>query len=207
MVVYGAGGFAKEVLQVLESDSYNKKIIFFDNINTNKSKLFNKYKIYSKKDDVEFYFKNVNDNFCIGIGNPILRSETCKQFFNLGGNFKTIISSKSNIGFHNVVIKDGVIVLPGVNISNDVSIGTGSMIYYNSNITHDCVIGEFVEISPSVNLLGNVKVGGYSSLGTNCTILPGITIGKRVTVGAGCVVTMDIPDDKIVVGVPGKIIN
>jgi acetyltransferase-like isoleucine patch superfamily enzyme len=55
--------------------------------------------------------------------------------------------------------------------------------------------------------LGKVKVGNLCSLGGNCTILPKIRIGNNVIVGAGTVVTSDVPDNKLIVGVPGKIIK
>ncbi|MNG38364.1 Maltose O-acetyltransferase [compost metagenome] len=44
-------------------------------------------------------------------------------------------------------------------------------------------------------------------LGTNATVLPKVTIGKNVIVGAGAVVTKDVPDNSLVVGIPGKIIK
>jgi acetyltransferase-like isoleucine patch superfamily enzyme len=56
-----------------------------------------------------------------------------------------------------------------------------------------------------VNVTGNCKVGDYSFLGSNSVILPKITIGRNVTVGAGAVVTKDIPDDRLVAGVPAEV--
>ena len=207
MIVFGAGGFAKEILQLLKDNSYAKRIVFFDNLNSNSGKLFNQYDIFSNEKDVKNFFKQFDNSYCIGIGDPILRSKIYQRFSKLGGDFQTIISSKSYCGDYDVKIEEGVVVLAGVCISNNVSIGKGTMIYYNSVITHDCVIGDFVEISPSVNILGRVKIGSFSRLGANCTILPDVIIGKGVTIGAGSVVTKDIPDNKKVIGIPGRIID
>jgi len=206
MIVFGAGGFAKEILQVLKDNSFKKRIIFFDNLTNHNGKLFN-YDIFSKEIEVKNYFEQVDNSYCIGIGDPILRSKIHQRFSKLGGICQTIISLKSNCGEYDVKIEEGVVVLSGVSISNSVSIGKGTMIYYNSIITHDCEIGDFVEISPSVNVLGRVKVGSFSRLGANCTILPDVIIGKGVTIGAGSVVTKDIPDNKKVIGIPGRIIG
>lgn len=207
MIIFGAGGFSKEVLQVLKKNSYSKKILFFDDINKHSFKLFNKYEVLNNEEQVIFFFKNINSSFCVGIGNPYLRYKAYKKFKSLGGDFKTIISANSNYGEYDVSIDKGVIILPGVNISNSVNIGKGTVIYYNSIITHDCNIGDFVEIAPSVNILGRAKIGSFSKLGANCTILPDIIIGKGVTIGAGSVITKDVPDNKIVVGVPGRILD
>ncbi len=64
-----------------------------------------------------------------------------------------------------------------------------------------------MEISPLVSILGRVKVGEFSQIGANSTILPDVTIGRNVIIGAGSVVTKDVPDNRLVVGVPARIIK
>jgi acetyltransferase-like isoleucine patch superfamily enzyme len=44
-------------------------------------------------------------------------------------------------------------------------------------------------------------------IGSNATILPGIVIGEDAVVGAGSVVTKDVPDGKLVLGVPARVIR
>jgi len=44
-------------------------------------------------------------------------------------------------------------------------------------------------------------------IGSNATILPGIIIGENAIVAAGSVVTRDVPDKKIVMGVPARIVR
>ena len=44
-------------------------------------------------------------------------------------------------------------------------------------------------------------------IGPGAKIIGGITVGNNVAVGANCVVTRDIPEDAVVVGIPGKIIT
>ena len=39
---------------------------------------------------------------------------------------------------------------------------------------------------------------------TNATVLPGVKIGRDVKVGAGSVVVKDVPDNRVVRGVPAK---
>jgi acetyltransferase-like isoleucine patch superfamily enzyme len=49
-----------------------------------------------------------------------------------------------------------------------------------------------------------VEIGDYVFIGPNAIILPGVKVGKGAVVGAGAVVTKDVPDYKIVGGVPAK---
>ena len=209
MIIIGAKGFAKEVLEVLRHLGQIENIAFYDDINTDlPNKLYNNFPILKSKKEVLSFFDLVKDKrFTIGIGSPILRKKIYNKFISWGGILASTVSPNSIIGAYDVTLGDGVNILSGVNISNGVKIGKACLIYYNAVITHDCKIGDFVDISPSVNLLGRCKIGSYCHIGANATILPDVEIGENVVVGAGSVVNNNIPSNSMVVGVPGKIIR
>ncbi|MDH0659103.1 NeuD/PglB/VioB family sugar acetyltransferase [Empedobacter sp. GD03865] len=205
MLIVGAKGFAKEILEICHQLDQLEDLYFFDNISTDiEDKLFSTFPILKSFEEAKNYFKNVKPQFTIGIGNPILRLKLTEQFLQLGGELTSVISNKADIGSYDVNIGVGANILDGVKISNSVNIGKGVLIYYNSIITHDCEIGEYVEISPNATILGRVKIGSYTHIGANATILPNLVIGDNVVVGAGAVVTKDIPDNCIVKGIPAK---
>jgi sugar O-acyltransferase (sialic acid O-acetyltransferase NeuD family) len=207
MLIIGAKGFAKEVLESLQNNYKLKDICFFDDISIDAhNKLYNIFRILRSENEVKEYYKNKKFQFTLGIGNPELRYKLYKKFVDIGGEFTTVIDSKANIGSYSVQIGLGSNILSNANISNSVLIGMGCIIYYNVNITHDCILGDFVEVSPSVNILGNAIVGEFTKIGANSTILPNIRIGKNVVIGAGSVVTKNIPDNSIAYGVPAKIV-
>ena len=208
MLIVGAKGFAKEVLELLYQNSYKKQIVLFDNINDEvNGQLYDRYNILKSIDEAKNYFINSGDEYTIGIGNPKLRERIYKQFNKIGGKLTSTISVNSEIGSYDTNIDIGCNILSGVKISNSVSIGKGCIIYYNSILTHDCVIDDFVEISPSVSILGRVEISSYTHIGANSTILPNIKIGKNSIIGAGSVVTRDVPDNVLVVGAPAKIVK
>jgi sugar O-acyltransferase (sialic acid O-acetyltransferase NeuD family) len=205
MLIIGAKGFAKEILQILHLQKKLKNLNFYDDITQESMKEIYNFPIITNLEDAKNYFLKVDSSYTIGIGNPILRMEMYRKFNNLGGILVSVISNSSEIGSYNVNIENGVIIMSGVIISNEVRIGIGTMIYYNSILTHDCEVGKFVEISPNATILGHCKIGDYSHIGANATILPKITIGSNVTIGAGSVVTKSIPDNCIVYGNPAII--
>lgn len=55
--------------------------------------------------------------------------------------------------------------------------------------------------------VGRVIIGNNVFIGADAVILPNIRIGDNVIVGAGTIVTKDIPDNSLVVGNPGRIID
>jgi acetyltransferase-like isoleucine patch superfamily enzyme len=51
----------------------------------------------------------------------------------------------------------------------------------------------------------NIEEGVW--LGARCIILPGVTVGRGAVVAAGAIVTKDVPPNKLVAGVPAKVIK
>jgi sugar O-acyltransferase (sialic acid O-acetyltransferase NeuD family) len=205
MLIVGAGGFAKEILETFHAKKETKNLVFFDETITSNDKLFGQFNILKTEEEVSQYFNHYGNQFTIGIGNPMLRYNMINRFTRLGGELKTTISPSAEIGSYDVKIGDGCNILQKAILSNSCQIGIGCIVYYNAVITHDCQIGNFVEISPSANILGKVTIGDFSRVGANATILPKITIGKNVTIAAGAVVTTDVPDNTMVAGVPAII--
>lgn len=206
MLIIGAGGFAKELLQVCCESSSHEELTFYDDINREITNLFH-YPVLKNLHEAKSYFSNVDKRFSIGIGNALLRKTVYDKFSVIGGRLTSVISSFATIGNFDVSIGEGCTILATAFISNSVNIGRGNLIYYRVVIAHDVVTGDFVELSPGATLLGGCTVGAYTQIGANATILPKVRVGKNVVIGAGSVVIRDIPDNCTVVGAPGKIIK
>lgn len=205
MLVIGAGGFAKQLLDVFEQIGENVDLVFFDDISINlPEKLYNKFIIVRSFAEAEKYFENISPQFCLGIGDPNKRKKLADKFSAIGGELKSVISPLARVGKYDVKIAPGVTILTGSIIENGVHIGKGSLINLNCTITHDCVIGDFCEISPGVHLSGKCKIGNYCFIGTGAVLLPRVKIGDNAIIGAGAVVTKNVPSEQTVVGVPAK---
>jgi len=85
----------------------------------------------------------------------------------------------------------------GIVVSHEARIGR------NCNLNHCVTVGAtYGGKSPGVpSVMNNVYLGPGSK------VIGGITVGNNVAVGANCVVTKDIPDNAVVVGVPGEIVS
>jgi len=144
----------------------------------------------------------------------------------------TVIYAGNRIGarFHT---GHSVVVRELNEIGDDVSIGTNSNIEHHVRIgnrvrIHSCVfIPEYsilendVWVGPNATFtnaryplsrdakaeLKGPHLMPNSKIGANATLLPGITIGRNSLVGAGAVVVRDVPDHKVVVGNPARIIK
>lgn len=96
-------------------------------------------------------------------------------------------------------------------------IGKGLLIGHFGGIVihHDVVIGNNCNISHSVTLgisnrgskKGVPTIGDCVYIGPGAKIFGKLRIGNNAAIGANAVITMDVPDNAVVVGVPGRIIS
>ncbi len=207
MIIAGAKGFAKELLEILYRDYRYKEISFYDDVSRNlPEKLFGKFPIIKTKEDLSDALKH-SAYFALGVGIPKVRYQLDKLFRDNGGIIKTIISNKATVGSFDTDIADGCTIMDGVIISNNVKVGHGCLINVNTVIAHDSLIGAFADIAPNVTISGSCMIGDYVSIGTGAILLPGVQIGTNVIIGAGAVIKNSIPDNSLVIGSPGKVIK
>ena len=208
MIIIGAKGFAKEVLEILHQNNQLEGLAFYDDVNHDlPDLLYNQFPLLKNENQVREHFQKYGNDFTIGIGGPLLRKKMLEKFQEFDGELKSTISKFSDIGSYGIQIGEGSNILSGAIVSNSVSIGNANIIYYNAIVTHDVIIGDFVEISPGAKLLGRCSVGDFSSIGSNAVILPDVNVGRNVIIGAGAVVSKDLPDNCVAVGIPAKIIK
>ena len=168
-------------------------------------KLFGEFPVLRTIEEAKTYFTQTSNQFVLGIGNPFLRKKLCDKFESIGGNLSSVISKNAEIGSFGIQISSGCNILSGVKISNDVIIGKGTMVYYNSVITHDVKIGEFCEISPSTSILGRADIGNFVSIGAGSVIFPDVVIGSHSVIAAGAVVRNNVPANVMVAGIPAVV--
>ena len=204
MLIIGAGGHAKEVLDVLINNGEGN-LFFYDDVCSNTElKLFNQFTIFKTEQEAATYFKETDKRFVLGIGGTHVRKLLADKLYLLGGELRPVISKRSYISEFDIFIDAGVNIMHNVTIQPSVQIGKGCLINANSIIHHDSSIGEYCELGPGVTITGHCTIGSFSFIGAGAILKPGITIGNNVVVGAGAVVIKDVPDNSIVIGIPAK---
>lgn len=207
MLIVGAGGFAKQLIEVVLQHYDQDAIYCYDEVNTNIHSFLNTFPVLHDTENVKKYFKQRDNTFALGIGTPHLRSQFAHKFESMGGELLTILSRKAIISQFGVYIGNGTCVLDQVIIESNVTIGRAALININALITHDSEIGDFTEISPGAKILGGAKIGNDCFIGAGAIVLPKVIIGDQCTVGAGAVVTKNIPTGEKVIGIPAKRID
>jgi sugar O-acyltransferase (sialic acid O-acetyltransferase NeuD family) len=214
LALLGAGGFAREVLHLIEENqnfississnyNYSSTILLCDNPNLWNTTL-NNYLIAS---DIE---NNIyNTSYICAVGSPKLKKEFVNRILtkNTNANFVNLISRHSVYNPTNNKMGIGNIICGHSYVTTNVTLGNHIVINLNCTVGHDVVIEDYVNISPGVHLSGYSYIEENVDIGTGVVVLPKIRIGKNSIIGAGSVITKDVPANSLVVGIPGKVIK
>jgi sugar O-acyltransferase (sialic acid O-acetyltransferase NeuD family) len=197
MIVYGASGHGKVIIEIMEANRLKPYVIWDDSPGVG----IWEYRV-RKPDHILHALK---PEIIIAIGDNRVRKMIAEKNKGKCSFLKLVhpgacVSGRSEIGVGTVVM-DGAVVNP------DASIGEHCIINTKAVVEHDCIIGNWVHISPNATLCGNVSVGEGTHIGAGAVVIPGKKIGKWCTIGAGSVIIRDVPDHCTVVGNPGKIIR
>lgn len=206
-VIIGAGSYGEVYLTYLKEAGVDVVGFFDDNVSLH-GKFVCSVPVLGSSGLLEDARKlfGIESVYC-PIGVNKLRSELLTKSRALGyvtPNFihhSVEISSKVSFG-EGVYILPGSIIMPYVDLANDVMISVGAKIIHHSRL------GEGTFISNGVNLGASLSTGKYAYVGMGATIMTGVKrLGEDCMVGAGSVVIKDVPDKAVVAGVPAKILR
>lgn len=192
MLLYGAGGHAKVVIDILKSIGVKITGLLDDN---ELIKEFHGYPVNKNPIDEKI-------PVIISIGENNIRKKIAQKIPHT--NYLKIIHPSAIVS-DNATIENGTVIMHGCIIQPGVLIGRHCIINTGASIDHDCIINDYVHVSPRVTLCGNVTIGEGTLIGAGTTIIPGVKIGKWSVIAAGSVVTNDIPDYVMAAGAPSKV--
>jgi sugar O-acyltransferase (sialic acid O-acetyltransferase NeuD family) len=197
MILYGASGHGKVIIEILESILTSHIEIWDD---ADKPAMWE----YPVKRPLAKGIA-VDDTMIVGIGDNATRKKVVGEMRNRV-KFDTAVHSAAFIS-KRAAIGEGTVVMAGVTVNADVQIGKHCIVNTGASIDHDCVIGDYAHVSPNATLSGDVHIGEGTHFGSGAVAIQGIRIGKWCTIGAGAVVISDIPDYATAVGNPARIIK
>lgn len=206
IVVYGAGGFAREVIHLLEiinnrNTKWNILGYIDDNIE-NQGKQINGYKVLGDRSWLEGLKQDIN--VVMGIGDPKTKKNITNHLLTYNHiHFPNIIHPDVYLSKYNR-IGQGNIICEGNILTCNINIGNFVTINLNCTIGHDVQIDDYVTILPNASISGNVHLQEGVDFGTNATIIQGKTVGTYSIIGASSCITKDIPGHCTAVGIPAK---
>lgn len=205
VVIIGAGGHAKEVIDIIRTQGLYGIVGCLDQAESCGRSILG-VKIIGNDSLLAELFRSGIKNAFVAIGDNRIRAEKARQLQNLGFCLINALSPYAYIA-DTVSLQAGIVVMPGAVVNVDCCIMANAIVNTKVSLAHDCILGAFSHIGPGSTLAGNVQVGEGAFIGTGTSIIPRINVGNWSVTGAGAVIVADIPESTLVIGVPGKVVR
>ncbi len=209
LLLIGAGGFGKEVLDIARN-GIHPAYTYFAFIDDDKSKtlmrdsfagvpLLGTRKVLQHLDPLQY-------DVCISIGNPKVRQTIAADVKTLGFSSATLIDA-SAIVRESVSLASGTIVCPHAIINTDARIGENVVINVGVLIGHDAVVNDFSVINPLATVLGAVTLGTGVLIGSSAAVHQLVRVGDWAKIAMGAIVYRNVPEYATVSGNPARIMS
>ena len=206
ILVVGAGGHAKVVLDILERMGMYEMVGLLDDNADRQGMSHAGHKVIGTLEALPQLRREGVQGAIIALGDNVRRRQVYLQAEEAGFTMVSAIHPSVQVGAR-VVIGGGTLMVAGAVVNADADIGVNVILNTGATVDHDCCIGAHVHLSPGVHLAGRVSIGELTHVGIGAVVLPNRRIGKHCIVGAGAVVRDDVPDNVVVVGVPARVLK
>ncbi|CAM3263681.1 acetyltransferase [Nocardioides dubius] len=208
LVVIGAGGFGREVLDVVDAinastdAAWSVRGVVDDAPSQENLERLAKRGVTYLGGSAEV-LDSQPAAYVVGIGSPSVRTKVALSFDAAGWSAATLIHPTVTQGF-DVTIGAGSVLCAGVRLTTNIRLGRHVHVNLNSTIGHDTTIEDFVSINPLASISGDCTIESGVLVGVAGIVLNGLRIGADSTVGGSACVVRDVPAETTVKGVPAR---
>lgn len=209
IAILGSGGFAREVLCLIQDINKSKQqyeILGFVDNKLAKGSMINGFPVIGNDSDIINGSETIS--LALAFGEPHLKRKVANFYSSALFEFPSLIHPSVMIGSSEYVkIGKGCIICAGNILTTNIVLDDFVTLNLMCTVGHDTMIGAYSSFMPSVNISGEVKTGTCVYVGTGAKIINQLEIGDNTIVGAGAVVVKNLPSDCTAVGVPAKVIK
>lgn len=199
IILLGAGGHAKSVVDCIERQGEYRIVGFLDKEERGKA-CCKEYEVIGGDDDLpKFYEQGIRNAFVtVGfLGRSTVRDRLYDRLKQIGFQLPNIIDPSAVVA-GDVELGEGNFIGKLAMLNADVKIGSMCIINSGALIEHECQVGDFSHISVGTVLCGGVTVGRNTFVGAGSTLIQGITVGDKCIVAAGVTLRKSIRDHEMV---------
>ncbi|HVS71832.1 MAG TPA: acetyltransferase [Phycisphaerae bacterium] len=204
VVVYGAGGQARVLLELMDRAGICPLAGLVDDNPALTGAKIDGLPVLGTVEKLTGYIRVYRiHRAVIAMGDNSLRKKFAEHARSLGLRLPVLIHPNAYVS-PTAQLGEGTVVMAGAVVSAHCKVGELCIINTRACLDHDCELGDCVHVAPGATLTGNVTVGNETLIGAGSTILPGLIVGDQSIVGAGATVIRDVPSNNTVVGCPAR---
>jgi sugar O-acyltransferase (sialic acid O-acetyltransferase NeuD family) len=207
LILIGGGGHCKSSIDVIEAEGR----FLIAGILDIKEKIGTKildYEIIGTDDDIEELSKD-NLNFFITVGqikSALIRMRIFEKLKAKDISLPIIISPEAYVSKY-AQIGEGSIIMHQAFVNAGAVIGSNTIVNTAALIEHDAKVGNHCHISTGAIINGDCKVEDGCFIASNSVLAHGVRIHENSIIAAGTPAFKDLESNKILMGLPGKIIK
>lgn len=209
LVIYGAGGLAREVaflareINAAADEPAFRLLGYIDDDSAGDGKSVGGLPVLG--DGGWFETRRDPVGCVIGIGTPkVIASVSRRLAAHAHVSFPNLVHPSVIWDEERIEVGEGNVITAGTIFTTDIKIGSFNILNLACTYGHDIVIGDCCVINPGCSISGAVTLEGENLIGTRAGILQVLTIGKGATVGSGALATKHVAPGEVVVGIPAK---
>lgn len=208
IVVFGAGGFAREVRWLIEDLVRAGARWQFAGYVVRDPGSVGEHDCKSELVAEEAWLSSRPPGAAaaLGLGDPALRRKLGQLISSRFGDeaLPALVHPSVQMQQSSCQIGPGVTLCAGTIATVGVRFQRYCMVNLCCTVGHEAEIGEGSCLNPTVNISGGVRLGHSVLVGTGAQILQYVQIGDGAMVGAGAVVVKNVAPGETVVGVPAR---
>jgi UDP-perosamine 4-acetyltransferase len=201
LIVFGAGGHAKVVLEAVMAGFPDCAITVLDDHPDAIPRPPLGLPLPGGRDWLDDHWPGVP--VFPAVGNNAARADLIDWLVGSGRDIARVIHPRAELS-PSATLGPGGFLAAGAIVNAETVLEAGVIVNTGATVDHDCRIGKGSHIGPGAHLCGGVRVGDRTLIGIGASVVPGIRIGAGAVVGAGAAVTRDVPDGARVGGVPAR---
>jgi sugar O-acyltransferase (sialic acid O-acetyltransferase NeuD family) len=198
LVVFGAGGHAKSLIDLIRSSTdYELLCVADDDPDAAAAVLgvpvVGAASLEALREQGVLYAVNAVG----GIGRIRSRIEVGRRLDELGFELPPLVDATAFVAA-SAAVEAGAQVFARAAVCSDAAVGRSAIVNTGAIVSHDCRIGDYAHVAPGALLAGSVEVGEETLVGMGVSVSLGVTIGARSIVGNGAVVNESVPANAVV---------
>jgi len=210
LVIIGSGGYAQEVLWIVDDINARKPSWNFlgfidqENLGRKGPTLYGRpvlggYDVLAGLPP--------GTQFASGVGSPRIRQKVCEAAENRGLIPCTPLIHPTVVTARHVEIGHGTVIGAGSILAPYASIGRHCAINLHVTVGHDSKIRDYCVLSPGARVSGNAVLEQGVFMGTNATIYVDRHVGAGATVAANSFLLTNLGAGLSAIGIPAKVFS